>query len=63
MARTNRKCAAWVIDLLDVQPSDKVLEGVGIQLLTSSASAGYVAGVVATQHLASRPILGSRTPD
>ena len=50
MARANRKCAAWVIDLLDVQPSDKVLEvgfgpGVGIQLLTSSASAGYVAGV------------------
>ena len=50
MARTNRKCAAWVIDLLDVQPSDKVLEvgfgpGVGVQLLTSSASAGYVAGV------------------
>jgi ubiquinone/menaquinone biosynthesis C-methylase UbiE len=50
MARTNRKCAAWVIDLLDVQPSDKMLEvgfgpGVGIQLLTSSASAGYVAGV------------------
>jgi ubiquinone/menaquinone biosynthesis C-methylase UbiE len=50
MARTNQKCAAWVIDLLHVQPSDKVLEvgfgpGVGIQLLTSSASAGYVAGV------------------
>ena len=50
MARTNRKCAAWVIDLLDVQPSDKVLEvgfgpGVGIELLTSSESARYVAGV------------------
>jgi ubiquinone/menaquinone biosynthesis C-methylase UbiE len=50
MARMNRKCAAWVIDLLAVQPSDKMLEigfgpGVGIQLLTSSASAGYVAGV------------------
>jgi ubiquinone/menaquinone biosynthesis C-methylase UbiE len=50
MARTNRKCAAWVIDLLDVQPRDKVLEvgfgpGVGIQLLTSPASARYVAGV------------------
>ena len=50
MARMNRKCAAWVIDLLDVQPTDRVLEigfgpGVGIQLLTSSASAGYVAGV------------------
>ncbi len=50
MARMNRKCAAWVIELLHVQPSDKVLEvgfgpGVGIQLLTSSASAGYVVGV------------------
>ena len=50
MARMNRRCAAWVIDLLAVQPNDKVLEigfgpGVGIQLLTSSASAGYVAGV------------------
>jgi SAM-dependent methyltransferase len=50
MARMNRTCAAWVIDLLQVRPGDKVLEvgfgpGVGIQLLTSSASAGYVAGV------------------
>lgn len=50
MARTNRTCAAWVIDLLQVQHSDKVLEvgfgpGVGIQLLTGLASAGYVAGV------------------
>jgi len=50
MARTNGKCAAWVIDLLRVQPIDKVLEvgfgpGVGIQLLASSASAGFVAGV------------------
>lgn len=56
MARTNRKCAAWIIDLLDVQPSDKVLEigfgpGVGIQLLTSSASAGYVAGVDASKEM------------
>ena len=32
MARTNRKCAAWVIDLLDVQPSDNVLEvGFGLE--------------------------------
>jgi ubiquinone/menaquinone biosynthesis C-methylase UbiE len=50
MARMNRKCADWVVDLLDVQPSDKMLEvgfgpGVGIQLLTRSASGGYVAGV------------------
>jgi ubiquinone/menaquinone biosynthesis C-methylase UbiE len=50
MARMNRKCAAEVIDLLDIQPYDSVLEvgfgpGVGIQLLASSASAGYVAGI------------------
>jgi ubiquinone/menaquinone biosynthesis C-methylase UbiE len=50
MARTNQKCAAWVIDLLDIQPHDSVLEvgfgpGVGIQLLAKSASAGHVAGV------------------
>lgn len=50
MARTNQQCAAWVIDLLDIQPHDRVLEvgfgpGVGIQLLARSASAGYVAGV------------------
>ena len=50
MARTNRTCAAWVIELLHVQPSDKVLEvgfgpGVGIQLLTRLGLAGYVAGV------------------
>jgi ubiquinone/menaquinone biosynthesis C-methylase UbiE len=50
MARTNQQCAAWVIDLLDIQAHDRVLEvgfgpGVGIQLLARSASAGYVAGV------------------
>lgn len=47
MAHSNQK---WVIDLLDVQPHDRVLEvgfgpGVGIQLLAEAASAGYVAGV------------------
>src|SRR5262249_49679976 len=50
MARSNQQCAAWVIDLLDIQPHDSVLEvgfgpGVGIQLLAQAASAGYVAGV------------------
>ena len=50
MARTNRKFASWVINLLDIQPNDRVLEvgfgpGVGIQLLARSASAGYVAGI------------------
>lgn len=50
MARTNQKCAAWVIDLLEVLPNDKILEvgfgpGVGIKLLSRSASIGYVAGL------------------
>jgi ubiquinone/menaquinone biosynthesis C-methylase UbiE len=50
MARTNEQCAAWVINLLDIQPNDRVLEvgfgpGVGIQLLARSVSGGYVAGV------------------
>ena len=50
MARTNRTAANLVIDLLDVQPGDKVLEvgfgpGVGIQLLAQRASAGRLAGV------------------
>jgi ubiquinone/menaquinone biosynthesis C-methylase UbiE len=56
MARTNRKCAAWVIDLLDIPPSDKMLgigfgPGVGIQLLISSASAGYIAGVDSSKEM------------
>lgn len=50
MARTNQKCAAWVIDLLGIQPHDRVLKvgfgpGVGIELLARSVSGGYIAGV------------------
>jgi ubiquinone/menaquinone biosynthesis C-methylase UbiE len=50
MARTNQRCAAWVIDLLSIQPQDRVLEvgfgpGVGIALLSRAVSGGYVAGV------------------
>lgn len=53
MARTNHECAAWVIDLLDVRPTDKVLEigfgpGVGIELLVRRASAGRVGGIDAS---------------
>ena len=52
MARMNQQCAAWVINLLDIQPHERVLEvgfgpGVGIQLLARSA--GYVAGVDASE--------------
>jgi len=54
MARTNQQCAAWVIDLLNIQPHERVLEvgfgpGMGIQLLARLASAGYVAGVDASE--------------
>ena len=50
MARTNAAFARSVVSLLDVQPSDKVLEvgcgpGVGIHLLATAAPAGRVAGV------------------
>ena len=49
MARMNADCGAWVTDLLEVRPSDAVLEvgfgpGVIIQRLTTLAS-GRVAGI------------------
>ena len=48
LARTNRRYAAWVVDLLDVRQPDQVLEigfgpGVAIQML--AARAAHVAGV------------------
>ncbi len=50
MARTNRNIAVRAIELLHVQPHDRVLEtgfgpGVGIELLASLVSSGQVAGV------------------
>jgi ubiquinone/menaquinone biosynthesis C-methylase UbiE len=50
MARTNRWMARRTIELLDVQPSDRVLEigcgpGVGIELLANDVSSGWVAGI------------------
>jgi ubiquinone/menaquinone biosynthesis C-methylase UbiE len=50
MARTNQAFTYSVIDLLDIQPSDRVLEigfgsGVGIQRLAELASTGYIAGI------------------
>jgi ubiquinone/menaquinone biosynthesis C-methylase UbiE len=49
MARGNRSMAQRAIELLDVQPEDRVLEvgfgpGVGIALLAGAASSGWVAG-------------------
>jgi ubiquinone/menaquinone biosynthesis C-methylase UbiE len=56
MARMNQKCAARVIDLLEVQPNDRILEvgfgpGVGIELLAKAAPEGYVAGVDPSQEM------------
>jgi ubiquinone/menaquinone biosynthesis C-methylase UbiE len=50
MARMNADCGAWVSDLLEVGPNDRVLEvgfgpGVIIQRLAELAAAGHVAGV------------------
>jgi ubiquinone/menaquinone biosynthesis C-methylase UbiE len=50
MARTNQRMAQRATALLDVQPSERVLEvgfgpGVGIELLARSAAAGWVAGI------------------
>ncbi len=50
MARDNREFAVQVIDLLKIQPNDKVLKvgfgaGVGIQMLAQLASSGFGAGI------------------
>jgi ubiquinone/menaquinone biosynthesis C-methylase UbiE len=50
MARMNADCGAWVSDLLEVGPNDRVLEvgfgpGVIIQRLAELAAAGGIAGV------------------
>jgi ubiquinone/menaquinone biosynthesis C-methylase UbiE len=50
MASMNQGLTYSVIDMLDIQPNDKVLEvgfgsGVGIQRLSRLASAGYIAGI------------------
>jgi ubiquinone/menaquinone biosynthesis C-methylase UbiE len=56
MARVNAPFARCVIRLLDVQPSDEVLEigfgpGVGIQLLAKSAPEGRIAGVDSSREM------------
>ena len=50
MARMNQAFTYSVIDLLDIQPNDRVLEigfgsGMGIQRLAELASTGYIAGI------------------
>ena len=50
MARMNQAFTYSVIDLLEIQPNDKVLKvgfgsGVGIHRLSRLGSAGYIAGI------------------
>ena len=54
MARMNADCGAWVVELLEVGPTDRMLEvgfgpGVVVQHLSQLVSAGHVAGVDASQ--------------
>jgi ubiquinone/menaquinone biosynthesis C-methylase UbiE len=56
MSRVNRHAASQVIELLDVQTSDKVLEvgfgpGVGIQVLLEHITSGSVAGIDQSQEM------------
>jgi SAM-dependent methyltransferase len=56
MARVNRDAAAQVIDLLDVQPDDRILEvvfgpGVAVQLLLHRMPTVWVAGVDQSQEM------------
>jgi ubiquinone/menaquinone biosynthesis C-methylase UbiE len=62
IARTNHKCAAWVVDLLDIQPQETVLEvgfgpGMGIHFLAGSVSAGYVAGIDQSEEMVEQAII------
>jgi ubiquinone/menaquinone biosynthesis C-methylase UbiE len=57
MARVNRDAAAQVIDLLDVQPDDRILEvgfgpGVAVQLLLHRIPTVWVAGVDQSREMA-----------
>ncbi len=70
MARTGRRMNERAVELLDVQPSDRVLEigfgpGVGIQLLAKSVSSGSVAGIdlseVMVEQAKARNAAGIRT--
>jgi ubiquinone/menaquinone biosynthesis C-methylase UbiE len=56
MARTNRAIAARVVELLNIQPSDRVLEvgfgpGVGIQLLAEKITSGEVVGIDCSEEM------------
>ena len=56
LARGNRKFAEEVIAMLDIGPSERILEvgfgpGVAIELLASKATAGKVAGIDVSQEM------------
>jgi len=56
MAKMNQPCAAWVIDLLKIRKSDRVLEigfgpGVGIQLLAAAAPSAHIDGIDPSQEM------------
>ena len=54
MARTNYDCGAWVIELLEVRPNDRVLEvgfGSGVVIQRVAAVAACVAGVDLSQEM------------
>src|SRR4051794_32512918 len=56
MARANADCGAWITGLLEIEPSDSVLEvgfgpGVIIQRLSKLASEGHVAGIDPSQEM------------
>ena len=54
MARTNAECGAWVTELLEILPTESVLEvgfGPGIVIQRLSNLAGHVAGIDPSQEM------------
>jgi len=56
MARSNQDTAVWLIDLLDIQTSDRVLEigfgpGVAIELLSKKVAEGKIAGIDVSEEM------------
>ncbi|MEK8121670.1 methyltransferase domain-containing protein [Methylocystis sp. IM4] len=56
LARTNRKCAAWVVDLLGAEPGERAIEigfgpGVGLELLASAAPSAKIAGADVSEEM------------
>jgi SAM-dependent methyltransferase len=66
MARMNQAFTYSVIDLLDIQPNDRVLEigfgsGMGIQRLAELASKGYIAGIDYSKEMVEQAIARNRS--